>query len=208
MLSFFRKPKKKNLTKNSTFYHRENLIQNIYDLNNVFHVEPSGFDTTNFSITFQGVPLENVNSKLLEEKLGDETYLLDHNDVILGHKIYFYRKNVNKYRLLIQIHFIDNKLFFAATKFSAENLLNNHDKETIINYLLSNYNDVTYKTNQFDYGFTDVKGNKICTTDNVFLYIKYYPSNSDLKQIQQLAENGSYDNISTNLNEDTLDKFI
>jgi|GEM_PF-2716221 len=206
MFSFFKKPKKKHLTKNSTFYHRENIIQNLADLKNV--LTSSAKFTTSHPLTFQGLPLESIDYRSLEERMGEESYILDHEDVIADHQVYFYRKNVEKYKLLIQVHYINDVLCFISTKFSADNLLTVSEKEKIISQLLHNYPDIKLEKNVFDFKFSDAKGNKISATDNVFFYVNYCPMNKSIEKLRADILGGKYIDTAIAEEKDTLDKFI
>jgi len=206
MFSFFKKPKKKHLTKNSTFYHRENLIQNYSDLKNAL-LCPAKL-TTNYPITYQGFPLESINPKNIEERFGEESYILEHEDVVLGHQVFFYRKNVQKFKLLIQIHYLDDVLFHISTKFSADSLLTANEKEKIVDQLLNNYPDIKLDKNNLAFSFMDSKGNRITTDDNVFFYVKYCPNNQDIQKLKAKVSGGKYMDTKQVEENNSLDKFI
>ncbi len=207
MLSFFRKQKKKNPTKNSSFYNRENQIQNITDLKEVFNVTAP--IKTNHKINFQGISLENILLKTIEKQFGEESYFFDHDEQIAGHQIYYYRKNIENYGLLIQLHFVNGVFITATTKISSESsLLTTKDKQKIIQKLLNHFPDIVTKDDQFEYRFSDQEGNVINTVDNVFLYINYYANNESVRKIKKIAETTIFAEKPKDLNEETLDNFL
>lgn len=207
MLSFFRKQKKKTPTKNSSFYNRENQIQNILDLKEIFNITAP--IKTNYKINFQGISLENILLKTIEKQFGEESYLFDRDEQIEGHKIYYYRKNVENYGLLIQLHFINDVFFTATTKISSESsLLTTKDKQKIILKLLNHFPDIETKEDNFEYKFSDQEGNVINTVDNVFLYINYYANNESVRNMKKIAETTIFAEKPKDLDEETLDNFL
>jgi len=206
MFSFFKKPKKKNLTKNSTFYHRENLIQNYSDLKNALFCPVKL--TTDYPITYQGFPLELINVKNIEERLGEESYALIHEEDIPGHQVFFYRKNVQKFKLLIQVHYLNKVLFHISTKFSADTLLTAKEKNQILGQLLNTYHDIKPEKDAFSFSFRDGKGNRISTDDNVFLYVNYCPSNKEIEKLKAIVSGTKFTDTKQAGENDSLDKFI
>jgi hypothetical protein len=207
MLSFFRKPKKKGPTKNSSFYHRENAIQNTDELKKVFEVMAP--TKTKNKILFQGISLDNIFLKTIEKQFGEESSHLDRDEEIFGHKVYFYRKTVENYTLLMQLHFINEVFFMACTKISSESsLLTTKDKQKIILKLLNHFPDIETTDNSFEYRFSDPDGNVIFTEDNVFLYINYYANNEAVRNMKKIAESTIFAEKPKDIEEETLDNFL
>jgi len=206
MFSFFSKFKKKPLQKNSAFYYRENQIQNVDDLKTVFNKKVSVL--TKHPILYQGLTLDKILAVEREKQFAEESFMLDHNEVIPGHFIYFYKKSVEKYSLLMQLHFINNTFIFANTKVGSESLVSDKDKQKISDQLLHHYPDVIVPKNTFEYEFMDTQGNIISTRDHIYLYISYYANNPAVEKIKQQSENTISAKISGKEGADKLDKFI
>ena len=206
MLSFFGKPKNKSLTTNSPQYYRENNIPVLEDLKAVLNKKTN--NVTKNKILYQGLALDKINIKELEKYFGKETLLLDHTDKIRGHKVYFYRKNVENYKLIIQLHFIEDIFFYASTKVSSESQVTDKDKQKICATLLSHYPDIPISTNSFEYEFMDTQGNIVFTRDHIYLYINYYANNTAVDRLRKMVENPDFKVSSVQANEEKLENFL
>ncbi|PKP33212.1 MAG: hypothetical protein CVT99_01805 [Bacteroidetes bacterium HGW-Bacteroidetes-16] len=206
MLSLFGKPKNKSLTTNSSQYHRENNILIFDDLKAVLN-KKTNIITKN-QILYQGLTLDKINMKELEKYFDKETFLLDHTDKIRGHKVYFYRKNVENYKLTIQLHFIEDIFFYASTKVSSESQVTDKDKKKICATLLSHYPDIPISTDSFEYEFMDTQGNIISTRDHIYLYINYYANNTAVDRLRKMVENPDFTVTSVQANEEKLENFL
>jgi len=206
MFSLFGKPKNKPLSINSSQYHRENNILVFEDLKSVLNKKSSSI--TKNQILYQGLALDKINIKELEKYFGKETFLLDHADKIRGHKVYFYRKNVENYKLIIQLHFIEDIFFYTSTKVSSESQVTDKDKQKICATLLSHYPDIPISTNSFEYEFMDTQGNIISTRDHIYLYINYYANNTAVDKLRKMIENSDFTVTSVQANEEKLENFL
>ncbi len=193
MFSFFQLFKKKRIkepkkvSRSTTFYHQENTIFDLKDLHTVFDRHPSV--KTKHSIRFQENALESINVDKLEDLLGEESYIIDNSDSINGHRVYFYRKNVNRFNLLFQIHFLNKKFFFATTKISTGNHDSKADKHAMLKTLLKPYSDIEIPTDNLKFEFADYEGNMMFTTELMYFFVNYAinPStNNDLKQLLEM----------------------
>ncbi len=174
MLSFFKnKNQKKNNTRSSSYYLRENLIKNLTDLKNVLLTSAS--QSTEYPLTFLGYPLESVNNNNITTKLELETYILDNQSLLPEYQVFFYKKRTGKFKLLFQVHHFDNKIVFISTKFETDSMLTESEKQKIIDQLLGYYPDIKRESNNYNFSFSDKLGNKIFTRDDVFFYINYCP---------------------------------
>lgn len=207
MLSFFKSSKKKTPKKGATFYHRENKIQTIEELN-IIHKRLSSTTSTltKSNILFQGFELDNISEKSLEKDFGEESYLLEPNSDILDHKVYYYRIASSSLRFLIQIHFIGDQFFFATTKVYSDSLLSLSDKQKVTSQIISKYSPNS-DSDTTDFKLKDPKGNILFTHDHVYYYIQYLPNNAlNQKLIKQY---GGYKRVDANQEiQDTLDKLI
>ncbi|MFK5854614.1 MAG: hypothetical protein QM503_00695 [Bacteroidota bacterium] len=207
MLSFFKSSKKKTPKKGATFYHRENKIQTIEELNIILKRLSSTTSTlTNSNILFQGFELDSISEKSLEKDFGEESFLLEPDSDILNHKVYYYRIASSSLRFLIQIHFIGDEFFFATTKVYSDSLLSQSDKQKVTSQIISKYYP-NADSDTIDFKLKDPKGNILFTHDHVYYYIQYLPNNAlNQKLIKQY---GSFKRVDANQEiNDTLDKLI
>ena len=206
MISFFGKSKKNTLTSNSSTYYRENNIPVVEDLKTVLNKKTN--NTTNNKILYQGLALDKIYPKELEKHFGKETLLLDHTDKIRGHKVYFYRKNVENYKLIIQLHFIEDIFFYASTKVSSESQVTDKDKQKLCATMLSHYPDIPISTASFEYEFMDTQGNIISTRDHMYLFINYYPNTTAVDKLRKMIEDPDFKVTSVQANEEKLENFL
>ncbi len=185
MLSFFKSSKKKTPKKGKTFYERENLIQTVKELNNCLdHLDSSKATQTSSDIQFQGFELDAIHEKNLEKDFGEESYCLVPNSGITNHLIYYYRITSQHLRFLIQIHFIDDQFFFAATKVYSDALLSAADKQRVLKQIITKYYpDADEHTIEFD--IEDPNGNILFTQDDVYYYIKYLANNNTSQNLKK-----------------------
>jgi len=185
MLSFFKSKKNKAPKKGGSFYHRENLIQTIEELNNMLN-QPNSSDITlsNSNILFQGFELDSIVEKNLEDDFGEESFILEPDSNIEDHVVYFYRIVSDYFRFLIQIHFIGDKFFFSATKVYAESLLSLTDKRKVIKQIASKYHP-TANDETINFNIKDPLGNMLFTHDDVYYHIKYLPNNQMNKDLKK-----------------------
>ena len=138
MLSLFKSSKNKAPKKGATFYHRENKIQTIEELNTILKRLSSTTSTISKStILFQGLELDSISMESLENDFGEESFILEPDSEILDHKVYYYRITSGGLRFLIQIHFIGSQFFFATTKVYSESLLSDDDKQKVSRQIIS-----------------------------------------------------------------------
>jgi hypothetical protein len=206
MFSFFRKQLKKPATKNASFYERENPIQSLGDLKNVFNKKAT-LQTQN-KITYQGLALNEIQSKTLSEQIGEESYLSNREEIIPGHAIYFYKKNVEKFTLILQFHFLNDVFFFATTKVSSESLISDKEKQKVSDQLLRHYPDIEIQNNQFTYDFSDPDGNIVSTREHIYMFIDYYANNPEVEKLKAQAEITLFNDEPLRKKNERLDHFI
>lgn len=207
MLSFFKSSKNKPPKKGKAFYNRENLIQTIQELNNYLdHLDSSKATHTSSNILFQGFELDSIHEKDLEKNFGEESFIHDPDNDIQGHKIYFYRITSQHLRFLIQLHFIDNQFFFAATKVYSDALLSDADKQRVLKQIKTKYYpDANDKIIEFD--IEDPNGNVLFTQDDVYYYIKYLANNTTSQNLKKKYAGYEGPKPAQEI-KDTLDKLI
>ncbi|MDP2721264.1 MAG: hypothetical protein Q8O72_00790 [Bacteroidales bacterium] len=206
MFSFFRKQIKKPVTKNASFYERENPIQSLDDLKNVFNKKATL--QTQYKITYQGLGLNEIQSKKLSKQVGEVSYISNHEEKIPGHTIYYYKKHVEKFSLLLQFHFLNDVFFFATTKVSAESLISDKEKQKVLDQLLRHYPDIEIPKNKFTYEFSDPKGNVVSTREHIYIYIDYYANNPEVEKVKAQAKTTIFLEKPLAPHEERLENFI
>ncbi len=207
MLSFFRSKKNKTPKKGGSFYHRENLIQTIEELNTVLsQLDSTDSIKTEKNLVFQGLELDTIVTKNLENDFGEESFLLDAESGIENHTVYFYRIVSDYFRFLLQIHFVDDQFFFAATKVYAETLLSAADKKKVIMQIANKYYPDA-DSEIINFNIRDPKGNILSTHDDVYYHIKYLPNNNTSRTLKKKFE--SFKKVdSGQVIKETLDRLI
>jgi len=207
MLSFFKSKKPKTPKKGGSFYHRENLIQTIEELNSALN-QPNSSDIikSESNILFQGFELSSIIKKNLEDDFGEESFILEPDSGIEGHEVYYYRITSDYFRFLIQLHFVNDKFFFAATKVYAESLLSLVDKKKVIKQVASKYHP-TASDETINFNIKDPEGNMLYTHDDVYYHIKYLPNNQINKELKKQYGSFKKSDPSQEIN-DTLDRLI
>jgi len=207
MLSFLKSKKNKAPKKGGSFYHRENLIQTIEELNSMLN-QPNSSDITKSesNILFQGFELNSIVKKNLEDDFGEESFLLEPDSGIEGHEVYFYRIVSDYFRFLVQIHFVDDKFFFSATKAYAESLLSLVDKKKVIKQIASKYHP-TADDETINFNIKDPVGNMLFTHDDVYYHIKYLPNNQTNNDLKKQYSGFKKADPSQDIKE-TLDRLI
>jgi len=207
MLSFFRKSKKRNPKKGMAFYHRENLIQTIDELNlTLSRIDSIDIINTDKQITFQDNRLDSITIKSLEDIFGEESYILEPESAIVGHKVYYYRLTAEHFRFLIQVHFINDEFFFIGNKIYTELPITINDKRKIIDQLTSKYIPDA-KLNTIEFAIKDTDGNLVYTIDNIYYYLKYIANNTTSRRLKKEYAHYVKPEAGVEIKE-TLDKMI
>jgi len=207
MLSFFKSSKKKTPKKGASFYHRENLIQTIEELNTILNrLEASDTRKSKSNILFQGFELDAILEQNMERDFGEESFILEPDSEISNHIVYYYRIVSGNLRFLIQIHFIDNQFMFASNKVYSDALLSISDKQKVVKQITSKYfRDADKETIMFN--LEDTKGNILFTHDHMYYYINYLPNNAINQKLKKQYEGYKKVDAAQEVN-DTLDRLI
>lgn len=197
-------------TKNSSYYNRENRIENLGDLKKVLEAAPkikAAKTGTNF--TFNNIPLLNIDQKLLISKFENPVFMLDNDSEIKGHKVYFYRESIDYYRFLIQYHFVNDNFFFATNKISSVTALSDGDKQKIIDRINTKYLDQKPGDNKsLTIKIIDPNNSIIFTRDDVYFHINYLAGNKTTKSlIDTYTDYIDAPTLPTGFN-DTLEQYI
>ncbi|NQU31980.1 MAG: hypothetical protein HQ521_02000 [Bacteroidetes bacterium] len=207
MLSFFKSTKKKSPKKGQSLYHRENLIQTIDELNYVLsHLDSPKNTKSKLNLLFQNKELESIQVKNLVGDFGEESFLLEPDSGIQGHKVYFYRISSEHLKFLIQIQFVEDQFFFAATKVYSESLLSDKDKQNVIKRIIDKYYPDA-DVNTINFSIEDPKGNILFTHEDIYYYLKYIANNEVSKKLK-MQYSGYVKPTSGEEIKDTLDNLI
>lgn len=212
MFSFFKSKKNNPTTIKSTYYIRESLIHNIDDLVKLL-LPPKEVNAiegkTTEEIKFKNIPLLNLNQKKIISEMDEPIFIYDNSDVIPGHKVMFYKEDVEFYRFLVQLHFINDEFFFVSNKVSASGMLSEKEKGKIINQLKHKYlGKSETENNSFLLRLTDNNGSMITTHDEVYFYVNYLSGDSiKNKLINMYSDAPKTGTTETNF-EDTIDKYF
>lgn len=188
MKSFFKRFKKKIpgvSSKSSSYFERENLLEDVRDLKGVLETgfEPP-FYSTEKEITFHGVPLKGTSPQVVKKKFGSPMYILDNSKNIDGHKVFFYKDSVNIYKFLIQYHFIDNEFFFASNKVSSMTVLTDEVKEKVLDRIKIKYfGENAKEIKGLKVKLKDPNGSILYTVDDVYYNLNYLLDNKNTKKL-------------------------
>ncbi len=207
MSAFFRSSKKHTKQKGESYYDRENVIQNEFELCKVLrYLDSTKAAKTKSSILFLENELSSIDKNSLFEVFGKESFLLKPNSGILGHEIYFYHITSEELRFLVQLHFIDDQFFFAANKVYSDMFLSDSDKEKIIRRIKIKYfgedNNETAES-----VIVDSNGNILYTRDNVYYFIRYLANNPTSQKLKKQYEKSEILNPGQET-KDKLDRLI
>ena len=177
MLSFFKSNKYSPATINSTYYIRECLIHGVNDLNSFLQPKPEDYTLlkkTRVDLSVKNFPLINLTEEKITASLKQPIYIYDNSELIKGHKVLFYKEDVEFYRFLLQFHFIDGQFFFASNRVTSSGMLPETEKNKIIKQLIGRYqieNKEDY--NGFHLMITDENKSVLTTIDDVYFNVNY-----------------------------------
>jgi hypothetical protein len=216
-MGLFSKKKTKSVSpegklKNMSFYLRENQLTNIKELLNLKNLHPQEnalVDKTGSEFSVAGIKLSQITPELLLEKLGTPSFVLENQENIPGHKVYYFRAHADLNRLLIQLHFIHDHFFFASNKISATGItLSDHDKKRVLNKIFQKYAiNRTAEENLIVY-LTDSKGNRLFTSDDVHFYLHYAIPAQQLNEIIKQVKSDIPTEEEHDKFDQTLDQYL
>jgi len=177
MLSFFKSNKYSPTTINSTYYIRECLIHGINDINSFLQPKPEDFTLqkkTSKNLSVKNFPLINLTEKKITEFLKQPIFIYDNSELIKGHKVLFYKEDVEFYRFLLQFHFIDDQFFFASNRVTSSGMLPETEKNKIIKQIIGRYHiENAEDYNGFHLMVTDENESVLTTIDDVYFNVNY-----------------------------------
>ncbi|NOY51472.1 MAG: hypothetical protein GXO88_13040 [Chlorobi bacterium] len=211
MFSFLKSKKYKPTTVKSTYYIRECLIHTSEDLIKILNPKKGG-DTieekVRDEIKFKDLPLLNLSEKMIINAMENPVYIHDNSEVIKGHRVLFYKEDVEFYRFLIQFHFIYNDFFFVSNKVSSSGMLSNNEKSKIVNQLKRKYlSDKPQKGDSFLLNLEDKNGSVLNTIDDVYFYVNYLSGIELTNKLKQRYSDFNADNPKPAFDE-SIDKYF
>lgn len=213
MLSFFKSEKNKpQNTLKSAFYIREGLIHNIIDLNKLLVpeiVDGTLVANTDSEIKFKNFSLIGLTEKQILAQMNQPIFIHDNSSVLEGHKILFFKLDVDHYSFLVQFHFIDNQFFFVSNKVMSTGVLSGNEKSKVVNQLKNKYlGNTNMEHNNFILNITDKNGSVLNIIDDVNFYVNYLcecPTTNKLRK--RYYESAKPESKDLNF-EDTIDKLF
>jgi len=210
MWSFFKSKESNVETINSVYYRRENFIIDEADILTALNpsVDNEYKNNCQGDIRVKNLPLIGLSQKKISALLNKPAFILDNSSAIKGHKVLFYKEDVEFFRFLLQFHFIDNEFFLASNKVTASGLLPETEKRKIIRQLSNRYlPGEEINDENFAISFYDSSGNMLYTVDEVYFFVNYIPG-GDVRErvLRKFASNISVNNKSGF--ENTLDKYF
>lgn len=211
MFSFFKSNKNKQTSVKSTYYIRECLIHNVSDLLSVLNpkIEDNAvIGESNSEVKLKNLSLIGLTQKEIIAEMDHPVYIFDNSETIKGHKVMFYKEDVEFYRFLIQFHFIDDNFFFASNKVTSSGMLTNTDKEKIVKQLANKYLSNTDINDNYLLSLTDSNNSILSTVDDVYYYVNYL-SGAEIKNklIKRLSANTDMGNKDPDF-DDTINKYF
>ncbi len=210
---FPKKKKKSGRTTHSAYYLRENMIQNVSDL--LMAVQPNLDECpskweSKMALLFNAIEFKNITPEIVTQQMGEPVFIHDNSQSVEGHQVIFYRDEVDYFRFLVQIHFINNQFVFISSKISTSGVLSEENKTKIAKKVLSKFfeaNEIE-KLDSFTICITDESKNVIYTKDDVYFYVNYVYAGTHLQKIVTHFEGLSGLNTGKTDFTDTLDKYI
>lgn len=213
MLSFLKSQKNSpQNTLKSAFYIREGLIHNISDLNKLLvpeQIDGTLVTNTESEINFKKFSLIGLTEKQIIAQMNQPIFINDNSVVLNGHKILFYKLDVDHYSFLVQFHFIDNQFFFVSNKVMSTGILSNKEKSKVVNQLKNKYLlNTAMEHDNFLLNLTDKNGSTLNIIDDVNFYVNYLcecPTTNKLRK--RYYESAKTETKDHNF-EDTIDKYF
>lgn len=212
MFSFFKSGKNKPSTIKSTYYIREGLVHNISDLIKLLLPAKEANtleENTTIEIKFKNLSLTDLTEREIISEMGQPIYIHDNSEALQGHKVLFYKEDVEFYRFLVQFHFMNDKFFFVSNKVTSSGMLSETEKGKIVNQICNKYlNKTADKQHKFLFRLTDKNGSLLNTIDDVYFYVNYLSGGSiKAKLINRFSDSSNIERKEPGF-EDTIDKYF
>jgi len=174
--SYYTYDRRKNYYSKIDYYENKNCLNSLDKLNNLTKpdlsshllIESNSKEIKPYNISF------GSSLKKTKKRLGKPSFSLNNSAIIPKHDVLFYKTSINKFKLLIQIHFIDNKSFFICNQIYTNDELLPQDKQKVVSLIIEKYCDHTLSDNDTVFiKLLDKSKNLIYTNDDFSFYVYY-----------------------------------
>jgi hypothetical protein len=174
------------------YYENKNYLNSIDKLDSITKTNLSNhvkIEANSKEIKPYNIPFGS-SKKATKKVLGTPSFELNNSKIIPKHHVLFYKTVINKYKLLIQVHFIEDKSFFICNQIYSNNQLNDQDKQKIVKLLTEKYSNSPLKNETtISIKLSDKKNNIIFTNDDFSFYIFYLTGNTkSLEKLKKVQE--------------------
>ncbi len=178
--NYYNYDRQKKFSSRVEYYENKNCINSLDKLDRLVNpdisphteIESNANEIKPYNISF------GSSIKKTKKRLGKPSFTLNNSEIIPKHYVLFYKTTINKYKLLIQIHFFDNKSFFICNQIYSSDELLIQDKKKIVNLIMEKYCDHPLDNDDtILIKLLDNTGNLIFTNDDISLYIFYLTGN-------------------------------
>ncbi len=165
---------------------------NISRLSSLLAEQQKAIHNSEIQVKFRKIAFGTFINQVIK-KLGKPRFAIDNQKYLKGHQVLFYRFQIDSFKTIAQLHFLNGYFFYA--KYTFRNL-NSSELKKVVSILKSKY----FYQPQFDENITKVKdkdNNVISLEKSLYLNIKYISGNSDfteylnqqfLKQLEKRKE--------------------
>ena len=174
--SYYSYDRRKNYYSKVDYYENKNCLNSIDKLRNLTNPDLSSH--LEIQSNSNEIKPNNISFgssvKKVKKRMGKPSFALNNSSIIPKHDVLFYKTSINKFKLLIQFHFIENKLFFVCNQIYTSDELLMPDKQKIVSLLTEKYCHHPLDTESTVFvKLTDKRNNLIFTNDDFSFYIYY-----------------------------------
>ena len=186
--SYYSYDRRKKYFSKIDYYENKNCLNSIDKLNNLIKPDLSShleIESNSKEINPYNLPFGSLIKKA-KKRLGKPSFSLNNTTIIPKHEVLFYKTSINQFKLLIQIHFIDNKSFFICNQIYSNDELLPQDKQKIVSLITKKYcNHPIEKNTNVTIKLMDKNKNLIYTNDDFSFYVYYLTGDLKIHKILQ-----------------------
>jgi len=189
--SYYSYDRRKKYYSKIDYYENKNCLNSIDKLNNLIKPDLSShleIESNSKEIKPYNLPF-GLLVKKAKKRLGKPSFHLNNSAIIPKHEVLFYKTSINQFKLLIQIHFIDNKSFFICNQIYSNDELQLQDKQKIVSLITEKYCNHPLKNNTtVSIKLMDKNKNLIYTNDEFSFYVYYLTGDLKIYKILQTMQ--------------------
>lgn len=162
----------RNYQSREDYYHNLVREDSLNRLQLVFSRQQKACINADLHIQFRDIPFES-SEKWITKRMGKARFEYDNSHCIKTHKILFYRTGISHFRAISQLHFLEDRFFFAKYIFR-------HTDSRDLNSILSVLQRKYFNTKQFADKISQVKDashNTIMVEKSLHLNVGYLSGN-------------------------------